>query len=163
MAFAFVWWLLCEGDAASWPFGLAFVATASIASFRLTPQRGWRLRPGGALRYAGFFMYQSMVGGIDVALRALRPSLPIDPGFVRYPMRLAPEAARVVLADTVSLLPGTLSSGFEGDVLVLHVIDRKLPVVEDVRRVEDRIAGALGLDLETAEGPARPPEAGGSA
>jgi multisubunit Na+/H+ antiporter MnhE subunit len=52
-----------------------------------------------------------------------------------------------LLADTVSLLPGTLSSGFEGDTLVLHVLDCRLPVLEDVRRVEDRIAKALGLTL----------------
>ncbi len=162
LVFASMWWVLCEGDVSSWPFGVAFVATASAVSIRLTPQRGWELRPAAAARFAGFFAYHSMLGGIDVALRALRPSIPIDPGFVRYPMRLRSEAARVLLADTVSLLPGTLSSGFDGDVLVMHVLDRTQPIVDDVRLVEDRIAASLGMEAKADAGDGRGRDAGGA-
>lgn len=145
--FIVLWWVLSEGDSSSWLFGVPFALLASWASLRLTPERGWRIRPLGALRFAVFFAYHSVAGGIDVALRALRPSMPITPGFVTCPVRLGTDSARVLLADTVSLLPGTLSSGFEGDTLVLHVLDCGLPVLEDVRRVEERIASALGLEL----------------
>jgi multicomponent Na+:H+ antiporter subunit E len=147
LVFAAVWWVLAEGDGSSWLFGAPFALFASIASLRLTPERGWRLHFVPALRFAGFFAYQSVIGGVDVAWRAIRPSMPISPDFVVCPVRLPTESARVLLADTVSLLPGTLSSGFEGDTLVLHVLDCRLPVLEDVRRVEDRIAKALGLTL----------------
>lgn len=152
VVFIVLWWVLAEGDSSSWLFGVPFAFLASWASLRLTPERGWRIRPLGALRFAGFFAFHSIAGGIDVAMRALRPSMPIDPGFVRCPVRLGTDSSRVLLADTVSLLPGTLSSGFEGDTLVLHVLDCDLPVLEDVRRVEERIAAALGLDLHEADG-----------
>lgn len=150
VVFIVLWWVLSEGDPSSWLFGIPFALLASWASLKLTPERGWRIRPLGALRFAVYFAYHSVVGGIDVALRAMRPSMPIDPGFVRCPVRLSTESARVLLADTVSLLPGTLSSGFEGDTLVLHVLDCGLPVLEDVRRVEERIASALGLELSAS-------------
>ncbi|MDZ4169895.1 MAG: Na+/H+ antiporter subunit E [Coriobacteriia bacterium] len=150
VAFAFVWWVLAEGEPSSWLFGVPFVVLASITSLRLTPARAWRLRAGGTLRFIVFFAHQSIVGGVDVALRALRPSMPISPGFVSYPVRLPTESARVLLADTVSLLPGTLSSGFEGDTLVMHVLDCNLPILDDVRQVESRISEALGLSLEPA-------------
>jgi multicomponent Na+:H+ antiporter subunit E len=116
------------------------------------PARSWRIRPVGAIRYAGYFVHQSVMGGgVDVAMRAIKPSLPIDPLIVRYRMRLDPEHARVLFADTVSLLPGTLSSGFEGDSLTIHVLDCELAVEESLRDVEERVAGLFGLQL-SAEG-----------
>jgi multicomponent Na+:H+ antiporter subunit E len=150
IVFALLWWVLAEGDSSSWTFGVPFAVFASVASLSLTPERGWRLHPAGALRFAGFFAYHSVIGGVDVAWRAVRPSMPISPGFVTYPVRLPTQSARVLLAGTVSLLPGTLSSGFEGDTLVMHVLDHTMPVRSDVERVEERIAAALGLDLVAA-------------
>jgi multicomponent Na+:H+ antiporter subunit E len=145
--FVVLWWVLAEGDGSSWVFGVPFALFASVASLKLTPRRGWRIRPLGALRFAAYFAYHSIVGGVDVAVRAVRPSLPIHPGFVVCPLRLPGESARVLLADVASLLPGTLSSGFEGDSLVLHVLDCRMGVVDDVRRTEEYIARALGLEL----------------
>lgn len=150
IVFALLWWVLAEGDRSSWVFGLPFAVFASVVSLRLTPERGWHLRPLSAARFAGFFAYHSVIGGVDVAWRAVRPSMPISPGFVTCPVRLPTESARVLLADTVSLLPGTLSSGFEGDTLVLHVLDCTMPIRSDVERVEERIASALGIDLVAA-------------
>ncbi|MDP2400682.1 MAG: Na+/H+ antiporter subunit E [Actinomycetota bacterium] len=149
--FAAAWWILVEGDNSSWLFGVPFSLFAAMASVRLTPRRGWVLRPVGTLRFIGYFAWHSIAGGIDVALRAVRPSMPISPGFISCPLRLAGDPARVLLADTVSLLPGTLSSGLVGDSLVLHVLDCSMPVIEDVRRVEERIADALGLQLIDAD------------
>lgn len=157
-AFAAGWWVLAEGDPSSWLFGVPFAILATLASLRLTPARAWRAAPIGMARYVLFFLFRSFVGGVDVAWRAVRPSMPIEPDLVPYRFRLPPGPARVLLADTVSLLPGTLSTGIEGDVLVLHVLDRRAPVAEEVRVVEERIASALGLEL-----PSRPRDAGGEA
>ncbi len=145
--FAAVWWVVAEADPESWLFGAPFVLLATVASLKLTPSRGWRIRPLGALRYAAFFVHQSVAGGFDVALRAVRPSLPLDPEVLRYGLRLEPEHARVLLADTISLLPGTLSSGIEEDTLTMHVLDVSLPVAESMRAVEERVADLFGLDL----------------
>jgi multicomponent Na+:H+ antiporter subunit E len=145
--FTIVWWILVEGYPGSWGFGAGFVILATAASLKLTPLRTWTLRPIGVARFAGFFAWHSIAGGVDVAMRAIRPSMPIAPGFVSCPMRLTDMSARVLLADTVSLLPGTLSAGMEGDLLVIHVLDCRLPIVEDVRVVEDQISRALGIEL----------------
>lgn len=130
---------------------MPFVGLAVVASLRLTPSRTWRIRPLGVLRYAWYFIHQSVLGGVDVALRAIRPSMPLDPMIVRYRMRLSPEHARVVFADTLSLLPGTLSTGFEGDSMTLHVLDCELPIEQSLRDVEERVADIFGLTL-SAEG-----------
>lgn len=151
VVFAVVWWVVAEADPEGWVFGIPFVGLATVASLKLTPTRSWRIRPAGALRYAWYFVHQSVMGGIDVALRAIKPSMPIDPMIFRYRMRLVPEHARVLFADTVSLLPGTLSTGFEGDSMTLHVLDRELPVEQSLRDVERRVADLFGLTL-SAEG-----------
>jgi len=151
VVFAVVWWVVAEADPEGWLFGVPFVVLATAASLALTPSREWRIRPLGAFRYAVYFIQQSVMGGIDVSMRAIKPSLPIDPLIVRYRMRLAPEYARVLFADTVSLLPGTLSSGFEGESMTIHVLDCELDVEQSLRDVEERVAGVFGLPL-TAEG-----------
>lgn len=150
VVFVALWWVLSEGDGSSWVFGVPFVVFASAAALVLTPERTWRFHPLAAARFAWFFAVQSVVGGVDVALRALSPSMPLEPAFVEYPVRLPTEAARVLLANTVSLLPGTLSSGFDGDTLVMHVLDHTQPIVSGVARVEEHIAATMGLDLTRA-------------
>ena len=149
--FALLWWVVAEADPEGWLFGVPFVALATAASLRLTPSRSWRIRPFGVLRYAIFFVHQSVLGGVDVALRAVRPSMPIDPLLLRYDLRLPSEHARVLFADTVSMLPGTLSTGFEGDTLTLHAIDCRLDIERSLQDVEERVAGIFGLEL-SAEG-----------
>jgi multicomponent Na+:H+ antiporter subunit E len=151
VVFALVWWVLAEADPQGWIFGIPFVLLATAASLALTPSREWRIRPLGALRYAGYFVHQSLLGGIDVSLRAMKPSMPLDPLILRYRLRLAPVHARVLFADTVSLLPGTLSSGFEGETMTLHVLDCGLDIERSLRDVEERVAGVFGLTL-SAEG-----------
>lgn len=147
LVFVALWWVLSEGDGSSWVFGVPFVVFASVASLRLTPKRDWRLQLVSAVRFGWFFATQSVVGGVDVALRALRPSMPLEPAFVEYPVRLPTEAARVLLANTVSLLPGTLSSGLEGTTLIMHVLDHTQPIVLEVARVEEHIAATMGLEI----------------
>lgn len=56
-------------------------------------------------------------------------------------------AGRVVLANTLNLLPGTLSMGLEGEHLRLHVLDTHRPIVAEMRTAERRVARMLGLQL----------------
>ena len=60
------------------------------------------------------------------------------------PIALPPGSARVMLVNTLALLPGTLSVRIEGDRLRLHVLDRRLPIVEELRAVEAAIARIQG-------------------
>lgn len=146
--FAAVWMAISRGDPAGWTFGAAFVVLATAASLLLTPSLDWRIRPVGLIRYLLFFLHRSLASGVDVGLRAIRPSMPLDPEFVRYRTRLGPEYARVLFANTVSMLPGTLSAGFDGGWFVSHVLDCHPSVDRDLREVEERIADLFGLELE---------------
>ncbi|HUG76772.1 MAG TPA: Na+/H+ antiporter subunit E [Burkholderiales bacterium] len=148
--FAALWWALAEGRAEAWLVGAPVIAAAVGASLVLQGKAPWRLRPLAALRSLAWFARRSLVAGVDVALRALRPHPGLAPGFVTVRPRLADPAARVLLADALSLVPGTLSVELREDGLELHVLDRAAPTEREVRELEAHIAAALGLRLEEA-------------
>jgi multicomponent Na+:H+ antiporter subunit E len=141
LVFALVWLGLTEGDLKDWWLGLAFVAIAAAASLVLMPPGGRRWRPGGVAPFVAFFLRQSLLGGLDVARRALDPRMPVDPVFIEFRTGLTDEAAIVLLADIASLLPGTVTADIAGQHLVVHVLDRNMPAPDTLRRLEERIAG----------------------
>jgi hypothetical protein len=67
------------------------------------------LRPAALVRLGLRFVWQSAVAAADVARRALDPNLPLQPGFVLCPMRLAPGPAR-----NAFLRPLEPSAGYAG-------------------------------------------------
>lgn len=143
-ALALVWWVLAEGRADSWGVGVVSVAAALAASLYLVPPGSHRLSPAGLLGFAGFFLVQSFKGGIQVAARAFRPRMELAPALVEVPVTLPEGLARVLLVNTLNLLPGTVSVRLDGDLLHLHVLDARWPVAGEVRETEAHIACMLG-------------------
>jgi multicomponent Na+:H+ antiporter subunit E len=73
--FATLWWVVTEGDLASWVVGAPTVIAATATSLALSPAFRWRVRTGGCLRLLGFFLRESWRGGVDVAWRAFHGSV----------------------------------------------------------------------------------------
>jgi multicomponent Na+:H+ antiporter subunit E len=149
LLFALIWWLLAEGDAASWGVGLPSLLLAVAFSYALAPPTP--RSPLGLLQFLPFFALRSLRGAIDVAWRALHPTLPIAPMLVEYRLRLSQEKARVFMTNCISLLPGTLSASLEGERLQVHVLDGRGDFRRELEALELRVA-ALFLDpLEAAD------------
>lgn len=146
LLFLLLWWAITEG-VGGWAISLPTIVLAVAASRFLQPRWQLHLRPLGALRFIGFFLVQSLRAGLDVALRALRPRMRLAPALLEYRLQLPSGPARVFLADTMSLLPGTLSTELRDDCLCLHVLDTRLPIEADLRQVEVRVADLFGLTL----------------
>jgi multicomponent Na+:H+ antiporter subunit E len=60
---------------------------------------------------------------LDVARRVLTPSLPIRPAVVEVETRLKSSLGRMLLANSITLTPGTLSIDIVGDRILVHWID----------------------------------------
>lgn len=75
------------------------------------------------LKYTGVFFIALIKSNIDVAKRVLSPSLPINPGIVEFETKLTSEFAKMVLANTITLTPGTLSVDMVGNKYYIHWID----------------------------------------
>lgn len=84
-------------------------------------------------RYLWFFVYvfvfawECIKANIDVAIRVLHPRLPINPGIVKVKTILKTETALTLLANFITLTPGTLSVDVnkEKGHLYIHWIDVK--------------------------------------
>lgn len=148
--FVALWWILAEGSFLAWGVGLASIVLALLVSLILLPPAPSPLSLLGAASFLGFFLLQSFSGGVQVARMALRPRPDLRPVVIDIPLRLPEGGARLLLAATLNLLPGTLSAGLEGGHLRMHVLDQRFPVEAEVRAVETRIARLLGLPLEAA-------------
>jgi multicomponent Na+:H+ antiporter subunit E len=124
--------------------GAVAALAATWASLHLLRPGTGRLRPAALARLVLRFLRQSVVAGFDVARRALDPRLPIDPGFVLYPVRLPPGPGRNLFTALMSLLPGTVPTGSaEGGGLLIHCLDVGQPVAAQLAAEEALFAGAV--------------------
>jgi multicomponent Na+:H+ antiporter subunit E len=140
-------WLVIAGSSArDLPTGLTTAAAATWASLILLPSVTTRLRPIAMVRLFLRFLSQSVLAGMDVARRAFDPRLPLRPGFVLVPIRLAPGPARDMFSTLESLLPGTLPVGSnENGALIVHCLDTGQPVLPQMAADENLLIEALGL------------------
>lgn len=150
---ALLWLALTEGDLDTPWLGFLAVAAATLSSLVLLPPASRPWNPIGTVRFAAFFLRQSLVGGIDVAIRALKPGLDLDPALVEYETRLPEGLPRVLFANTISLLPGTLSAEVRDRRLLIHTLATGPDVQSELRRTEEMVAGlfGVGLDREDAD------------
>ena len=74
-------------------------------------------------KYMGVFTIALIKSNIDVAKRVLSPALPINPGIVQIETKLTNEFAKMVLANTITLTPGTLTVDMVGNTYYIHWID----------------------------------------
>lgn len=93
------------------------------------------------------FVADLFVANIQVASAVLRPQLDVHPGIVAVPTRLR-GMRLVVLANYVTLTPGTISVDVsrDGSVLYVHALDLSSPdaLRAEVTEVERRILEVFG-------------------
>lgn len=136
--------------------GGAIAAIGAIFSVRLeggsAMMHGSLFQPRRAIAflfYVPWFMGQIVLSNWDVAKRVISPSLPIKPGLVRVKTRLKSPLGRMVLANSITLTPGTLTVDVEGDELCIHWID---VASSDVDAATQAIVSAFEKRLEVIFG-----------
>ncbi len=87
-------------------------------------------RIGFFILYIFVLFYEIIRANFDVASRVIRPSLPINPGVVIIKTRLKSDIAKTILANSITLTPGTFTLNIEEDRLLIHWIDVKSTDVE---------------------------------
>ena len=75
------------------------------------------------IQYFFVFIIALIKSNFDVAKRVISPDLPINPGIVKFKTKLTNGFARMVLANTITLTPGTLTIDAIGNTFYIHWID----------------------------------------
>lgn len=145
--FGTLWWILTAGEHNGWGVGGVTIVLAMAVSLMMSPLGAHRFSIMRLPGFLAFFLFQSIIGGLQVAAIAIRPRLDLQPAMLEIHLRLPEEAARVFLVSTLNLLPGTLSAGLDANRLLLHVLDRRRPIEQEVRQAEARVARLFRTDL----------------
>ncbi|MBS3768707.1 MAG: Na+/H+ antiporter subunit E [Bacteroidales bacterium] len=152
---AFIFWILLNntldpmilgiGALLSLGVSLIFCARCDVFSeIKLTP---------AALLYTFIyiivFLYELIKSNLDVARRVITPSLPINPGIVEVKTRLRSKMGRMILANSITLTPGTLTIDIVEDTLYIHWIDVQ---TRDTREATEKIVRKFEKYLEKIYG-----------
>ncbi len=122
-------WLLMVGrwDLQEWLLGLPVaLLTAWISAPHLHLLDGIRwspLLPLHLVRFLLLFAGALLRSNLDMARRVVSPSLPIDPQLTQVETRLTSPLGKLLLANCITLTPGTLSVDLEGQLIQVHWID----------------------------------------
>src|SRR6056297_564866 len=147
----FVLWLVFDG-LDGWPVGTLAALVGGLLAAWLADSRPFWWNPLRLVEFAGFFIFESFRGGIDVAWRSLDPRLPVMPRFFEHEIALPGGQPSTLLISTISLLPGTLSAELLRDKNVLVVHSLSPGGERSVSRLEDRIARLFSLAPRGAGG-----------
>lgn len=147
--FLAVWLVIAGVKPVDMVVGAITAAIATLVSAQLLPAGPVKVQPLAFAHLVLRFLYQSVVAGVDVAWRALDPRLPLRPGFVTYHPQLPAGPTRDAFCTVTSLLPGTLPCGPSGaDGLLVHCLDVRQPMVEQLAQEEGLFCDALGTSRE---------------
>jgi len=151
--FAVLWVVLTGGAVDALPYGAVAAVAATGLSLWLYAADLPHVVVWRAARFLPRFLVQGVIGGIDVARRAVDPRLPVTPGWVDLPLSSRHDAANVLLGGVVSILPGTLAAGPGGDAMEVHALNLPGLATADLRADERRILGLFDRRIETTAFP----------
>ncbi len=164
-----VMWVLLWGSVtpANVVSGL-LAAVALVAVFPPTPTGDDPvvIRPVAAASFLAWFLWALIVTNITVAREVVSPSSRsrIRTAVVAVPLRTRSGRLATLIANTITLTPGTLTIDARGRpaVLFVHVLafESVDATREEVAALERRVVRAFGTDDEVARvcGPAAPPD-----
>ena len=78
---------------------------------------------GYSVVYVAVLFKEIFAANFDVAYRVLHPKMPIKPGIVVIKTGLKQDIAKLILANSITLTPGTFTLDIQDDRLLIHWIN----------------------------------------
>jgi multicomponent Na+:H+ antiporter subunit E len=154
-AILLAFWQLLSGRLDPLFIGLGVVSSAVVT---LAAGRGIERTIGSAeshprvrvlrlVPFALWLLQRMIASAAQIAYIVINPRVPPEPGIVRLPCELRSPAARAVLANSITLVPGTMTLEMTEHEITVHSFTPD--AVEDLATAEmqNRIAAAFG-DVE---------------
>jgi multicomponent Na+:H+ antiporter subunit E len=107
-------------------FGSQFISTFYL----LNPIRIFYM-----IIYLILFIWECIKANFDVAYRVIHPKMPIKPGIVKVRTNLKSDLAKTMLANSITMTPGTLSIDIKDEFLWIHWIKVRSQKMEEATRL----------------------------
>ncbi len=88
-------------------------------------------RIGRALLYFPYFLWQMLIANLKIAAVVLSPALPVKPSILKIKTGLKNDAGKLLLANSITLTPGTLTMDAEGEQLFIHCVQAGKKEIHD--------------------------------
>ena len=139
----FVLWVMLSASFDGIHLGLGLILSFTVAWINsghspFVPKfRLW----GKILLYIPWLFFKIVQSSLHVSKLILHPALPIDPKLIDIKANLGHHAAVVLLGNSITLTPGTITAEVDRNTLIVHALDEASG--EDVtnKTFESRIAG----------------------
>lgn len=128
-------WSLTPSNLAA---GLFFSIAVSVVLSNIYPDPQKLFEPRRwfwMLVYIPYFFYYVLRANLDVAIRVIHPHVPIRPGIVKVRTTLQGDMARMALANSITLTPGTLTVDIVDDYIYVHWINVSTMDAEEQTRI----------------------------
>lgn len=129
--FYFLVWVIFNGQitAEITVFGLVIAAVVYAFSCKFldwSPAKDLFLMRKAILmiRYAGLLIWEIIKANMAMIQMTVSPGTEPDPVIVKIHTGLQTKTARVILANSITLTPGTITVSMEEDELTVHCLDR---------------------------------------
>jgi len=155
-------WVVFSGLLDPLHLGLGILSSLAVTglSWKLLWQRpdmGLAQRLGqwwGIIRYSFWLLGQIVLANLNILKLAFAPNTEVDPIIVHRAIHLQSDFARYLLAQSITLTPGTVTVKVDDDELVVHAINRE--AAESLNgSMERRIAAILEPTVYAELGGAR--------
>jgi multicomponent Na+:H+ antiporter subunit E len=103
-------------------------------------QSSYHRKAGQVLRFAAFYLWELVLSNLRVAHDVLTPTFYMRPGVVAVPLEARTDVEITLLANLITLTPGSLSLALSEDRQTLYVHSM---FIDDVERVRERIKTGL--------------------
>lgn len=129
--FYFLVWVIFNGQITLEITVFGLVVAAAVYAFTCkfldwSPSKDLVLirKSGLLIQYTGLLIWEIIKANMAMIRMTVAPNIEPDPVIVRIRTKLQSKTARVLLANSITLTPGTITVSLEEDELMVHCLDR---------------------------------------
>ncbi len=105
---------------------LVFAFACKFMDYSVQKEKRLMKKSGYFLYYVGVLILEILKANLAVLRLLLSQREIVDPVMVSFRTDLQSRVARLILANSITLTPGTITVSMQGDQLVVHCLDRTL-------------------------------------
>ena len=144
-------WVLLSGKLDVFHLSVGFLGAALIAWVN-TKSRHLDKPPLPLSRlvlYLPWLFWEIVKSSLNITKIILDPKLPVNPRLIQYPTNLGNNTAVVLLGNSITLTPGTVTIEVSSSELLVHALDDESSSGLEARTMERKIAEAFHFREQT--------------